>query len=185
MRYVRILTVLAACLAVLTISVAPSFADHAPGHGRGRPYPPGPPPGVGCVPENPPPNTPVRCRASGFAPNSEGVAQVLGAGGEVILTFPFTADRNGVATITFTGPDDPGVYTVTFSGVAPDGTPLTLSDTITVLPAPGDDDDDGGGLPTTGAFITNGAVIAAAAVLFGFLLVMVARRRRMTSRRTA
>lgn len=96
-----------------------------------------------------------------------------------------TADADGIATLEGTIPLDatPGTHTITASGVAPDGSPLELSTTVTVLA-----DDDGveapgaggtsGGLPRTGGESVPIARIGAALLAVGGGLLFITRRRR-------
>jgi LPXTG-motif cell wall-anchored protein len=92
------------------------------------------------------------------------------------------ADANGVATITFTVPEElsAGTHTVEASGTGADGQPLTVTTTITVTGAAGGA--GGGNLPTTG---NDSAIsmsqVALAAIVGGGLLVLVANKRRSST----
>jgi len=85
------------------------------------------------------------------------------------------ANANGVATLTFTVPENttPGTHTIEASGTGADGQPLTVTTTITVLGAAG-----AGNLPTTGNDGTAPMTkVALAAIAGGGLLVILANRR--------
>jgi len=175
----RALTVGIAIAALLTVA-APA---------ESQVYPP-PTAGVFVSDTTVVPGQPIVIQAGGFAP---GTPVTFSIGGIVLGTV--TADAGGIATLEVDVPADlaPGTYTITATGVAPDGSPLTVETTITVV-ADADDDgvadgDDGvgaggvsvgGGLPRTGSDSVPLARVAAALVALGGGLLFITRRRRTT-----
>lgn len=102
-----------------------------------------------------------------------------------VLLGTAAADASGVATLEATIPANatPGTHTITASGIAPDGSPLELSTSITVLADGADGAGAGaggasGGLPRTGGDAIPIARIGAALLAVGGGLLFVTRRRR-------
>jgi len=104
-----------------------------------------------------------------------------------VLLGTAAADASGVATLEATIPANatPGTHTITASGIAPDGSPLELSTSITVLADGADGAGAGAGaggasgdLPRTGGDAIPIARIGAALLAVGGGLLFVTRRRR-------
>ena len=160
-------------MAVLAVSLGSTAAlaqDESP-------YPP--PPTASCTSSVVEPGDELTCTAPGFDPGTGVTVEVLGTGFE--RTFGTVADENGVATITFTVPEDalPGPATVTLTGVAAAGGTRTATTTFTVVAAAGETTGDGdtGGLVTTGAPVSNGVLVALGVIVAGGALVFAGRRR--------
>lgn len=163
----------------LVTSVAALVALATPAHGQQ--YPPGQF-GVFVSDTTVVPGQTITISAGVFSPGSTVTFTFFS---QPVTLGSATADADGVATIEATIPLNatPGTHTITASGVAPDGSPLEVSTTVTVLAA-----DDGvaaagaggiaGGLPRTGEEPLPLARIAAALLAVGGGLLFVTRRRR-------
>lgn len=102
-----------------------------------------------------------------------------------VLLGTAAADASGIATLEATIPTNatPGTHTIVASGIAPDGSPLEVSTTITVVADGADGAAVGGGaaggdLPRTGSNSVPVARIGAALLAVGGGLLFVTRRRR-------
>lgn len=122
---------------------------------------------------NPPPGTPVDLTETGFKPGSP-VDNTIAS--SPISLGTATADAAGVARLTVTIPASlaaGSTHTITASGVAPDGSPLALSATITLgvgsSPAP---------LVVTGARVAQTVGAGALLVALGAMMVTYVRRLR-------
>ncbi len=118
-------------------------------------------------------------QGTALAPMAFDGAILAQAGAVVLDTDATTVDSNGVATFTFTVPEnaEPGPATVTASGTL-NGAPVTYTATITIAgEAAGSGQAGDDGLPTTGGEFTVGAALAAIALLGGAALVVASRRR--------
>ena len=107
------------------------------------------------------------------------------------------ANANGVARLTARIPADvpPGSHTFVIKGTSADGTPLEISQPVTVLPVaapapaagplPGGSGSGGGaeagGLARTGIPLTNGLALAALMIFAGLGALLLARRRKPTT----
>jgi LPXTG-motif cell wall-anchored protein len=97
----------------------------------------------------------------------------MAAGGFRMGTRALTADSNGVVT-TGVRLTSAGDHTITLAGTAADGSPVSLSTTVTVNAAPA----PSSALPHTGAPLLTYTGVGLALVLLGALVVMVVRKRR-------
>ena len=97
-----------------------------------------------------------------------------------------TASSSGVAVLTTKVPAgiEAGPHTIRATGIAPDGSPLNVTTTITVSgSAAGGDGDDGNGLANTGSNSGLLGVVGALAVVIGGV-ALVASRRASSARQT-
>jgi hypothetical protein len=124
------------------------------------------------------PGEPVTATASGFQPGSVVTFTLLG---DVVGTA--IADADGVATITFDMPSDlaPGEYMLVASGVAPDGSPLEVTTTITVVAAgteaTADTSRRDDPLARTGSDVQGLLRVGAVMLTLGAVLVLAVRKR--------
>jgi hypothetical protein len=126
------------------------------------------------------PGQTVTATATGFQPGSVVTFTFLGA---VVGTA--VADANGVAVLTFDVPPGlaPGAYTLTASGIAPDGSPLEVTTTLTVVAAGTDataDTSRTDGLARTGTDVEDLLRVGAVLIAFGAVLVLAVRKRNQT-----
>ena len=172
----RILTVIIAVGALLAVST--------PAHSQEYP-----PPTVGIFLSDSTvfPGQIIIIQAGIYAPGS---TETFNFFSQPVLLGTATADASGVATLEATIPANatPGTHTIVASGIAPDGSPLELSTTITVLADGADGDGTGvggaggasgaGDLPRTGDNSVPIARIGAALLAVGGGLLFITRRRR-------
>jgi hypothetical protein len=117
------------------------------------------------------PGQPVTATATGFAPDS-GVDFTLFS--DPVSLGTATADADGVATLTFTMPDvAPGEHQLVASGVGPDGAPLQVATTITVLASADAAADLGGTGQPSGSELARTGSDVDDALRFGAILLAV------------
>lgn len=153
-----------AAFAVLVVALGLPFAAAAEG-----PYTNG---DVSLSDASPAPGASVDVGASGFQPNSE--VEVIFRSDPITLATA-TADAAGEVMATVTIPSDAsGAHRIEVVGVAPDGSPRTVSSDITVT-ADGESSEP---LPSTGNSVAPAVIIAIVAALVGVALLVVTRVRR-------
>lgn len=156
-------------VAVLALAVpaVPAGAQEYPGGGS-----------ITVVPVNPSPGQTITVTATGFEPGSPVTFTLFSA---PIDLGTVNADASGVASASYALPSNfpLGAHTVQAAGTAPDGSPLTLSTTINVVPAGSTGTSPGrsGSLPRTGSDSTNLLRGAALLIAAGGAVVLVTRKR--------
>jgi hypothetical protein len=145
-------------------------------------YPPtGGAPGVSD--STPAPGEDIVISGGGFAPGSTVTITIAAGGGltlaegDVVVSGTAVADASGNFSIRLQVPPGTpaGDYAVVASGIGPDGEPVALRSTVTVVAAGA----GGGGLPFTGSNSGVALWVAFAVVALGAALVIGARQRRL------
>lgn len=117
----------------------------------------------------------------GFLPGSEVLGTMIGPDGDPIVDVRATATvaADGTFRLLIPVPSDApcGVYTVTIEGTAPDGSPRTIAQEVTVDGCAAEDREGGGILAVTGAQLGGILAVALAVLALGTLAVRSSRRR--------